>query len=91
MLKNHLLSLIINHQTSKCLFLNTISAILSSDVASQNNRKSIVVSTPVYEKVEAAKANLETNEDIKLKFNLFFLITDGGKNCRNLDPEMTCN
>ena len=89
MLKNHLLSLIINFQTSKCLFLNTLTAIMAKpSVGGKEIHHKSLVSTPSQERREGSMWR-ESSEDVKQKLNFFIMVTHNGTNCQNFDPEMT--
>lgn len=95
MLKNHLLCLIIiNSKTSKCIFLNTINSMIQSpNSLNIGNQYQFTTSSDTTSKLKPNISILtktgHVGDDIKLRFNLFSLITKQGTNCKNLDPDLT--
>lgn len=97
LLKNHLLSFIINSDSnSKCLFLYTLNTLIldSSDESkklSQNNNNSQNTSRDKKNRdtKDLHQESLNISEDVKLRLTLFNTVTKNGTSCKHLDPELT--
>ena len=102
MIKNHLLSIIMNNsKSSRCKFLSLMNMVINSPnnksckFSSVNANSSENISSSQISAVNSNKTtikNLEINnlnDDIKYRFRLFTMILKNGNYCKNLDPDLT--
>lgn len=85
MLRNHLLCfIIINCKKSKCIFLNALNQI-SKPTSPEDEQSSILDNSIPINKPK------QINDDLKLRLDLFILVTKNGDYCKNLDPHLMSN
>lgn len=83
MLRNHLLCfIIINCRKSKCIFLNALNQI-SKPTSPNEAQDSVLTNIKSYSSTPGV-----INDDLKLRLNLFLLVTKNGNYCKKIDPDL---